>query len=235
MPAAPDVTVVAQLPDGDVWQRITVLYDQVAEIVADAVRHGDRPLVTSGDCATALGTVAGMQRAGVDPAVVWFDAHGDVQTLETTASGYVGGMPLRVLAGYRPELIATPLGLGVVAEDRIVLVDARDLDPPEADYLRRSAIRVCDAENLASGVLPDGPLYLHLDVDVFDRGDLPGLRYPVAGGPAATTVAGAIERVLQTGRVAAVGLACTWYPGHSSARVVRKHLDGACQIWERES
>jgi arginase len=63
-------------------------------------------VVVSGDCTTALGTVAGLQRAGIDPGIVWFDAHGDVQTVETTASGHPGGLPLRLLTGYRPELIA---------------------------------------------------------------------------------------------------------------------------------
>ncbi|MFZ2044446.1 MAG: arginase family protein, partial [Trebonia sp.] len=99
------------LPPGDTWARLAALYRQLAGAVSDAVRHGDRPVVVSGDCTTALGTVAGLQHAGIDPGIVWFDAHGDVQTLETTASGYLGGLPLRLLVGYRPELIATDLGL----------------------------------------------------------------------------------------------------------------------------
>jgi arginase family enzyme len=81
-------------------------------------------VVVSGDCTTALGTVAGLQRPGADPGIVWFDAHGDVQTLETTASGYLGGLPLRLLAGYRPELIAAPLGLRPVPERQILLAGA---------------------------------------------------------------------------------------------------------------
>jgi arginase len=52
----------------------------------------------------------------VDAGIVWIDAHGDVQTLETTASGYLGGLPLRLLVGYRPELIADRLGLRPVPE-----------------------------------------------------------------------------------------------------------------------
>jgi arginase family enzyme len=52
--------------------------------------------VISGDCTTALGTVAGLQHAGMDQRLVWFDPHRDVQALETTASGYLGGLPLRV-------------------------------------------------------------------------------------------------------------------------------------------
>ena len=114
------------------------------DALADAVAGADRPVVVSGGCNASVGVLAGLQRGGSDPAVVWFDAHGDVQTLETTASGYLGGIALRLLVGYRPELIADRLGLRPLAEDRVVLVDARDLDPPEAEYLAGAAIRRCD-------------------------------------------------------------------------------------------
>jgi arginase len=108
--------ISADLPSGEVWARLAALYRLVSDAVSDAAAHGTRPVVVSGDCTTALGTVAGLQRAGIDPGIVWFDAHGDVQTLETTASGYLGGLPLRLLVGYRPELIAAALGLRAVPE-----------------------------------------------------------------------------------------------------------------------
>lgn len=111
VPYVPDRTITADLPVGSPWQRMAELYQTAAEVVADAVGAGSRPVVMSGDCTTSLATVAGLQRAGVDPAIVWFDGHGDVQTLETSASGYLGGMPLRILTGYRPELISNDLGL----------------------------------------------------------------------------------------------------------------------------
>ncbi len=68
-----------------------------AEAVAEAVRQERRPVVVSGDCTTALGTVAGLQHAGMDPGTVWFDAYGDVQTLDAIASGYLGGLALDVI------------------------------------------------------------------------------------------------------------------------------------------
>jgi arginase len=168
----------------------------------------------------SLGVMAGLQRAGLDPAVVWFDAHGDVQTLETSTSGYLGGIPLRLLVGYRPELIASALGLRPVAEDRVVLVDARDLDPPEVAYLARVPIRRATVATAADD-LPPGPLYLHVDVDVARPEDLPGLLYPAPGGPPLAEVARAVGAVLATGRVAAVGLACTWRPGHGTGERLR--------------
>jgi arginase len=174
-------------------------------------------VVLSGDCTTALGTVAGLQRAGADPGIVWFDAHGDVQTLETSASGYLGGFPLRQLVGYRPALIATQLGLRPVAEQRVLLVGARDLDPPETAYLGEALIGQAEVAELAAARLPDGPLYVHLDLDVIDAAAVPGLRYPAPGGPGGAQVAAALGLLLATGRVAAVGIACTWHPGRGAA------------------
>jgi len=219
VPVAAGRVVSADLAPGDPWAAMGVLYERVAAAVAEEVGAGRRPTVVSGDCTTAIGTVTGLQRAGLDPAVVWFDGHGDVQSLETTASGYLGGLPLRILVGYRPELIAERLGLRAVPESRAVLVDARDLDPPEVEYLDRSAIRRCPVDEVP---VPDGPLYLHIDLDVVDPGEVPGLRFPAPGGPGLPAVAEAVERVLATGRVAAVGLACTWYPGRGGADAVRR-------------
>jgi arginase len=227
MPVAVGAVIAPELPAGDVWSRLADLYAVVAGAVADQAGRGGFPVVVSGDCTTALGTIAGLQRAGVDAGIVWFDAHGDVQTLETTASGYLGGLPLRLLAGYRPELIGDRLGLRPVPEPRILLVGARDLDPPEVDYLERAQIRRTAVPDLAAADLPDGPLYVHIDLDVIDPADVPGLRYPAPGGPGAAEVAAALHRVLATGRAAALGIACTWYPGHGAAARVSPYLEKA--------
>jgi arginase len=180
VPLPPDTVITADLPAGDVWDRLSALYAGLAGAVAAEAGRGGRPVVVSGDCMTALGTMSGLQRAGVQAGIVWFDAHGDVQTLETTTSGYLGGLPLRLLMGYRPELIAARLGLRAVPERQVALVDARDLDPPEVSYLAGAA-----------------------------------------------QVTAALSALLSTGRVAAIGVACTWYPGHSAADRVRQHLGAA--------
>jgi arginase len=231
VPYEPAVTVSRDLAGDDVWARLAPLYAEVADAVAADVRAGGVPLVMSGDCVVSQAVVAGVQRGlgdgGGTVCVVWFDAHGDVQTLETSTSGYLGGMPLRMLAGYRPELLADGLGLRPVAEERIVLVDGRDLDPPERDYLASSRIRQVFAAELDAAHVPAGPVYLHLDLDVVDGAELPGLLFPVPGGPSAGEVGQAITRVLDTGRVAAVGLGCTWHDGpdgHSAAQRVRAAL-----------
>jgi arginase len=225
LPAGRDITTVVEtLPEGDIWHRLAALYETVAATVARATRAGSATAIVSGDCMTSLAVATGLQHAGVDAAIVWFDAHGDVQTLETTASGYVGGMPLRILVGYRPELISQRLGLRAVAEDRAILVDARDLDPPEAEYLAAAQIRRSDVAGLSADQLPEGPLVLHIDLDVVDPDELPGLRYPAPGGPAVTDVLAAARRVLDTGRVAALSIGCAWHPAQGDPTGARSRL-----------
>ncbi|MGH9135434.1 MAG: arginase family protein [Acidimicrobiales bacterium] len=222
VPLEPSHTVTRVLRGADVWERIAPLYDAVANLVAAAVAGEQLSVVMSGDCTTSLGIASGLQRAGVVPSVVWFDGHGDLQTLETTTSGYVGGFPLRILVGYRPELISDRLGLVPVPEHQVVLVDARDLDPPERKFLHTSPIRRLPVDELVPAQLPDGPLYLHVDCDVVTPEDLPGLLFPATGGPAMSDVAAAIVRVMATGRVVAVGLACTWHPHRGAADRTRQ-------------
>lgn len=223
-PLAPEATLTRDLDGDDVWERIGGLYDDLAGAVAADVRAGQVPVVMSGDCTTSLGIVAGLQRAGIDPAIVWFDAHGDVQTLETTASGYLGGIPLRILAGYRPELISTRLGLRPVAEEDIALVDARDLDPPEREYLDGAAIRHLEVTEVSAEVLAGRPVYLHLDLDVLGSDHLPGLLFPAPDGPSFAELRDALTRLMGTGRVVAVGLGCTWRPGEGTGERVRSEL-----------
>lgn len=226
VPVSPEVTITGDLPSGDRWQRMSHLYGSVAAAVAADIAAGVRPLVMSSDCTTSLGIVAGMQSAGMRPSVVWFDGHGDVQTVETSTSGYLGGMPLRILAGYRPELVADSLGMRPIDESTTLLVGARDLDPPEAEYLATAPIRRCAVTDVRPDILPPAPIYLHVDFDVTDPADLPGLLFPTADGPGVATVAAAIDRVLDTRRVAAIGLGCTWHPGNGAADRVRTALAG---------
>jgi arginase len=216
LPAAGDYLVLEpELPDGDIWQRLAALDDAAANQIAAAVdgwaAGGDTTTVVSGDCLVALATLAGVQRAGLDPGLAWFDAHGDVHTLETSASGYLGGLSLRLALGAHADLFGR-LGLRALREDRVVLVDARDLDPPEAAYLAGSSVRCSSVADLGVSDLPDGPLVLHLDIDVIDPVDLPGLLFPAPGGPSSSAVLAAVRRVLDTGRVAAFDIALPWHP-----------------------
>jgi arginase len=213
LPLTAEVVVVdPALPEGDVWHRMVTLHDAVADAVAADLHADGRAEVITGDCLLAMATLAGIQRAGLDPAIVWFDAHGDVHTLESTGSGYLGGTSLRLLQGAHADLLAGPLGVKPLAEDRCVLVDARDLDPPEAEFLRKSKIRRTGVHDLTAAALPDGPLIVHVDVDVIDPAELPGLLFEAPGGPTTADVMTAIRHILDTNRVVALDIACTWHP-----------------------
>ena len=233
-PGTSSVLVDPPLPDADRWARLVALHGATADATRAALEAaGDGPVVVvSGDCLVALGTLTGAQRAGLDPGVVWFDAHGDVHTLASSHSGYLGGMVLRMAVGGDPEHLTGPLGLRPLAEDRAVLVDARDLDGPEVDYLASSGIHrlgVADvtAERL-DALLPDGPFVLHVDLDVVDSAELTGLLFPAPDGPSSSAVVEAMRRALATGRVAVLDLACPWHPAaddHEAAARARLIAD----------
>ncbi|MBG0562346.1 arginase family protein [Actinoplanes aureus] len=207
VPAA--VTVRAESSDPDPWLRIAAVQGAVAEAVGSA---GARPVIFSGDCLVAGGVVAGVQRTGLDPGIVWFDGHADLHTFQTTTSGYPGGLSLRLVTGAHPEAYAGLFGLRPVPPERAVLVDARDTDPAEADYLATGAIRRVSVAQVDAGTAPPGPFVLHIDADVIDPGELPGLRFPAPGGPSGDDVLAAAGRLLATGWVVAVHVACPWWP-----------------------
>jgi arginase len=226
-PAAQVVTS-ALSTDPPTWPDLVPLAEAVAEAVSAQAIGSPRPVsVISGCCTVSLGVLCGLQRAGSDPAIVWLDAHGDVHTPQTSTSGYLGGMPLRLAVGEAAHLVADAIRLHPVAEDRVLLVGARDLDAPEVDFLSGAGIRRSTVDDLAVADLPAGPLLLHIDLDVLDGGELPGLRFPTPGGPSAAATAATVRRILETGRVAALDIACTWDPAVPDASGARTNLVAA--------
>ncbi len=224
VPVGVTETICPSLPAGPAPGRMTLLYQAVAGAVARAAR----PLLLSGDCPIALGAVAGLQRCYRDLAVVWLDAHGDFNTPAITISGYLGGMPLAMLTGRAPELFCDALGLRPVADTDVVLADARDLDPAERDALTVSQVRRVPADPAAITSALDGlgrtPVYLHLDVDVIDSAQLPGLRFPSGPGPALTQIEECLAAVCTTADVRAACIACAWLPDRISDQTTRETI-----------
>jgi arginase len=168
----------------------------VAEQVRRAVSDGAAPIVLAGNCGASVGVVEGLA-APDDLAVVWLDAHGDLNTPETTTSGFVDGMGLAMLTGRCP----TPFpGFRPVPDDHVLLVGARDLDPAEREVLDGSRIRLLPARaaEVAAAGFPPGVrrVHLHVDLDVHDS-RLVGRanEYAAPDGPDAAEVRRVVEAV----------------------------------------
>jgi arginase len=224
IPANVTETICPTLPVGPAPGRVSLLH----QAVADAVARAARPLLLAGDCPTARAAVAGLQRRYRNLTVVWLDAHGDFNTPAITISGYLGGMALAMLTGRTPGLFGDALGLRPVADTDVVLADARDLDPAERDALTGSQVRRVPADPAAITSALDGlgrtPVYLHLDVDVIDSAQLPGLRWPAGPGPSLTQVEECLAAVCATADVAAAYIACAWLPDHVSDQTTREAI-----------
>lgn len=195
-----------------VIQRIAGIHAGLAEQVEEAVRAGFRPVSIAGDCCTAMGMLAGLVRSGVDPYLIWFDAHGDFNTWETSPSGFLGGMPLAMLAGLGEQTILETLGIEPLPQDRIVLTDARDLDPGEKELVASSGVmHLEDPLMLLTTSLPERPLWIHFDTDVVDPAYVPAQNYPAPGGIAPDDLGRVFCHLADQGSIAAVSLS-SWAP-----------------------
>ena len=178
----------------------------VAVRVRAALAAGRFPLVLSGNCNTAPGTLAGLSPH--PRAVFWFDAHGDVNTPETTTSGFLDGMALATAMGWCWRQMAEAIpGFEPVSEAAVLLLGARDFDPPEMERLSRSEVRLLSPESLRSsrledeleGFRPAMPAgYVHCDLDVLDPSQGQANPFPVPSGMSV----GEVERT-----IAAIGRA----------------------------
>jgi arginase len=184
--------------------------------VARARAAGFFPLVLGGDCLTSLGTLAGLLTPE-ETGIAWFDAHGDFNTPEISISGYLGGMALACAVGRGlDQLRAAAKLMDPIAERNVVLLGARDLDPLEEHALLASSVMLVRSESFAGdrseldhaihalGTLPQ--LYLHVDIDVLDPSEAPGISYPAAGGLRIGQLQEAVREVASLGNLAAFAL-----------------------------
>jgi arginase len=201
-----------RLPDGEKQQRLSALHKPLAAFTQQSVLNGKRPISIAGDCCATIGMMAGLQRAGLDPILIWFDAHGDFNTWETTPSGFLGGMPLAMLVGRGEQTLLKALELMPLAEDHVILTDARDLDPGEKQLIEEAnIIHLPDVKSLLDSTLPDGPLYVHIDMDIVNPADASAMKYLAAGGPSAKELQTILKHLNRTEKIAAVSVS-TWNP-----------------------
>jgi len=172
------------LPGADQRTRIAAIHGPLAERVRRVAAAGRRPVSVAGDCMQTAPVLAGLRRAGLDPVLVWLDAHGDFNTPETSPSGFIGGMPLAMLVGRGDAWLRESLDLTTLAERDAILSDGRDLDPGEAASLSASeVVHVRLIEEIPDRVPTSRPVYVHFDTDVIDVQEAPAMMYPVSGGP----------------------------------------------------
>jgi arginase len=194
----------------------------VSREVRDVVSRGALPMVLAGNCNTALGTVSGARTAlgDGDPSagslgVIWFDAHGDFNTPESTVGGFFDGMALAVLTGrcWR-SLTGTIPGFGALPERCALLVGARDLDAGERALLRESEIALVSPDAIAESLEANldrlraqvRDVYLHLDLDVLDPAEGRANGFAADGGLTLTELLATLDCIAERFRIRAVAL-----------------------------
>jgi arginase len=183
--------VEAEVPLGAEIAAAFALGRALAPRVRDAAARGALPVVLSGNCIATLGALGGHDAARGDVGLVWLDAHGDLNTPDTTRSGFLDGMSLAAATGRSwRALAATIPGFAPLADDHVLLVGARDFDPEEGELVRR-AIRCVSPAAVRDGAVRDAlgalhpavrRLHIHLDLDVLDPGEARWNGFPPAPG-----------------------------------------------------
>ncbi len=169
---------------------------KLANVVDDIIQKGNFPLVLGGDHSIAIGTLAGLAKTQKNLGVIWYDAHGDLNTSETSPSGNIHGMPLAVSIGLGHEKLVNIGEEGAkVKPENIVIIGARSLDDGERSLIREKGIKVFTMHEVdrlgMSNVMNETIQYLKervdnvhlsLDLDGLDPQDAPGVGTPVIGG-----------------------------------------------------
>jgi arginase len=197
---------------------------ELARRAATAIEQGVTPVVLGGDHSVAAGSVAGvataLARRGERLGLIWLDAHGDINTPESSPSGNVHGMPLAHLLGHGdPRLagIATPAP--AIRVENAVIVGARDLDEGERRHARAWGLRVFTMRDIdergmravmadALALAGDGTAGIHVscDADFVDPREAPGVGTPVRGGATYREAHLAMEMVADSGRLVALDI-----------------------------
>ncbi|MFN2482211.1 MAG: arginase [Pyrinomonadaceae bacterium] len=196
--------------------------ETIAAEVQKILRAGEFPIVLGGDHSIAAGSVAGVasvaRECGESIGLVWFDAHADMNTTETTLSGNVHGMPLAALLGYGARELTHVAGFAPKLDPRFCAhVGARDIDPAERELIRKLGVRFFTMREIdergmravmdeAIGVarLAPGGYHVTLDVDALDPGDAPGSGTVVRGGLTYREAHLAMEKIAEAGGMIAL-------------------------------
>ena len=190
--------------EGDVRKKyiedIAAVCRRVHAMARASLDAGALPVVLGGDHSVAAGSVAASAdavraRTGKPLGVIWVDAHGDMNTPDSSGSGNVHGMPLAALLGQPPRELASIGGSPSVRPERTVLVGIRNLDDREKDQIRAAGVHVFTMKDIdrdgiariaekaiALASEGTGGLHVSFDLDACDPSVAPGVGTPVRGG-----------------------------------------------------
>lgn len=169
----------------------------LANRVHDIVGEGNFPIVLGGDHSIAIGTLAGLADRYNNLGVIWYDAHADLNTAETSPSGNIHGMPLAISIGLgHEELFNIRDFAPKIKPENVVIIGARSVDPGERELIREKGIKVFsmhEIDKLGMSEVMDQTIqyfqarkvdgvHLSLDLDGLDPLYTPGVGTPVAGG-----------------------------------------------------
>ena len=175
---------------------VTEVSRALAMGVDGIIQKGFFPLVLGGDHSIAIGTIAGVTKHYQNTGVIWYDAHGDLNTSKTSPSGNIHGMPLAISMGLGHEQLTTIYKkTPKIKAENIVIIGARSLDKGEKELIKEKNIKVytmheMDRFGMAAVMTEtidylkervDG-IHLSLDLDSLDPIDAPGVGTPVVGG-----------------------------------------------------
>lgn len=194
----------------DPIDRLGKLCHRISLPVANRLQAGSAVLLTGACCSHAIGVVAAMQQAyGGDTriGVVWLDAHGDFNTPKTTVSGGLFGMPLAVCAGLALPGWREQGGMKApIPTDRIILLDARNLDPLERQLIEATAVSWVQTQAAFSDAIrllanQVDMIYLHIDTDVLDPVYMPTVHLGESNGQSLESIKSIVGQTLDTQKV----------------------------------
>ncbi len=198
--------------DGFVFlNEIADVCKELADRVNKVLNRGNFPLILGGDHSIAMGTLSGVCRSIPGIGLIWFDAHGDFNTFETSKTGNIHGMSLAAVTGRGKKLIGPESTAPSISEDKIVLIGVRDLDYHEILMLKDSNITVYSIKKIdemgMSAVIKEALLiaghdgkgiHVSFDMDVVDPTVASGVGTPVPGGLSYREAHLAMEKIAES-------------------------------------
>ncbi|MCA1559679.1 MAG: arginase family protein [Acidobacteria bacterium] len=241
--AGHSVEIAAVETHGSFLTEIAAAFDlnrQLSTQVQTVTSNGAFPLVLTGNCVSCLGIVAGLRIH--DLGVLWFDAHGDFQTPETSTSGFLDGMALATATGQCWSTLARTIpDFRAVPANRVGLFGAHAFDPGERERFESAGGTVFDAPTLRSGSGDErlsrlrqraSQLYVHLDLDVLDPAEGQANVYAVPGGLRRAEILEQFARVRQLFTVAGACVSAYDPAYDSDSRVLNAAIEFVRELLE---